>query len=73
MDPQQDLASRGLNAEPCAMMEVRLMPLIITLFKLEVIIMANRMMLAIARQQNKEEGNLSLQKHRETQRRYLTY
>ena len=50
MDPQQDLASRGLNAEPCAMMDVRLMPIIITLSKLEVMIIANRMMLAIVRQ-----------------------
>ena len=32
------------------MMEVRLMPLIITLSKLEVMIIANRMMLAIVRQ-----------------------
>ena len=40
----------GLNAEPCAMMEVRLMPLIITLSKLEVMIIANRMMLTIVRQ-----------------------
>ena len=51
------------------MMEVRLVLLIITLSKLEVMIMANRMMLAIIRQPNKEEGILSLQKHRETQRR----
>ena len=43
--------------------------LIITLSKLEVMIKANRMMLARVRQQNKEEGNLSIQKHRETQRR----
>ena len=48
------------------MMKVRLKPLIITLSKLEVMIKANRMMLATVRQQNKEEGNLSLQKNRKT-------
>ena len=60
------------NAELCAMMEVRLKPLIITLSKLKVMIKGNRMMLARVRQQNKEEGNLSLQKDRETKRR-ITY
>ena len=54
------------------MIEVRLKPLIITLSKWEVMIKANRMMLASVRQQNKEEGNPSLQKNRETKRR-ITY
>ena len=54
------------------MMEVRLKPLIITLSKLKVMIKGNRMMLARVRQQIKEEGNLSLQKDRETKRR-ITY
>ena len=71
MDPQQEFASGGLNCKPCAMMEVWLKPVIITLSNLEVMIKANRMMLARARQQNKEERNLSLQKNRETQK--VTY
>ena len=69
MEPQQELTSGGLNCEPCGMIEVRLKTIIITLSKLEVMIKANRMMLARARQQIKEERNPSLQKNRETQRR----